>query len=77
MAMGQPVKGEGFPFTYQLMAPIRQKAIGKTVASRSCRRWIQFIKITAISGKKNNSSINPGNGSPNRPKIRLLGISMK
>ena len=47
------------------------------VASLSWRRWIQFIAITAMNGKKNNSSRNVGSGSPSRPSSRLLGINMK
>ena len=65
------------PFTYQLSAEIRPKTSGKTVASRSCRRWIQFITITAMSGRKNSSSRKPGSGSPSRPRNRLPGIKAK
>ena len=71
------VKTAGFPFTYQLKAAIRQNTSGKDVASANCRRWIQFITITAMNGRKNNSSMNVGNGSATRPNSRFMGINMK
>ncbi len=71
------VKIAGLPFTYQLSAPSRQNATGNNVASLSWRRWIQFITITAMNGRKNNSSRKVGIGTANNPMSRLLGISRK
>ena len=67
----------GGRFTYQLSPATSPKTTGKNVASLSCRRWIQFITITAINGRKKSSSMKSGNGRPTKPRTRLPGISRK